>query len=231
MGRRTEAGEPAGASARGVALLMVLVAVALLSLATLLPLRQEQQAAWRERERELLFIGDQYRRAIASYAAATPGGVPQGPKALADLLEDKRYPSPRRHLRRLYADPMTGRADWMLLMEQGAIAGVASRSPRVPLKHSGFAEADRDFADASSYAEWKFVAKVAAAPVPPATTPPQTPPVTPPAQSPGSPPSTDRRTECGRLYSATLNRCGLDPATALACRNAARDAFLACLRG
>lgn len=229
MARRTAAGEPA----RGVALLMVLVAVALLSLATLLPLRQEQQAMRRERERELLFIGDQYRQAIASYAAATPGGVPQGPKTLADLLEDKRYPSPRRHLRRLYADPMTGAADWTLLMEQGAIAGVASRSAREPLKHSGFSAADRDFADAGSYAEWKFMAKGGAgAPVAPAPAPNQ-PPAPPPSlpSPPTATPGSDKRNECGRAYSTALNRCGLDPASALACRNAARDVFLNCLKG
>src|ERR1700680_2086784 len=54
--------------------------------------------AQREREQELLFIGGAYRAAIASYYAA---GAHQFPQNLSDLLEDKRFPEPRHHLRRL----------------------------------------------------------------------------------------------------------------------------------
>src|SRR4029453_6215729 len=61
-------------------------------------------AVQREKEAELLFRGEQYRDAIASYYKKEQ----RYPAKLADLLEDKRYPMPVRHLRRLYLDPITG---------------------------------------------------------------------------------------------------------------------------
>lgn len=225
-----------------MALVMVLVAVAVLSLASLIPLRNQQQAVQRERERELLFIGNQFREAIASYVAATPGGVPQFPKTLSDLLEDKRFPNIRRHLRRVYADPMTGLPDWTLLMEQGAIVGVASRSARLPLKRGNFAAGDREFANAASYADWKFMPGPAlsaavstnadgSAPPPVAGTPNSNTPA--PAQpvTPAPPPVLDHRVECARAYSSALNVCVQDQATASECRARARETYLACLHG
>jgi type II secretory pathway pseudopilin PulG len=217
-----------------MALVMVLAAVTVLSLATLVPLRSEQQALQRERERELLFIGGQFRQALASYAAASPKGAPQSPKTLAELVEDKRFPGVRRHLRRVYADPMTGKADWTLLKEQALIIGVASSSARVPLKHSGFALAERDFAEAATYADWKFVhtqgaASVAAAgeaPAPASPLPGATLPTTPVA-NPGS----DKGGDCLRAFMMALNQCGRDPATSAQCRIQAGVAHRACLRG
>jgi type II secretory pathway pseudopilin PulG len=107
----------------------------------------------RDKEAELLFVGNQYRTAIGRYAAG--GGYPQ---ALADLLEDKRTPVPRRYLRRLYPDPMTGQADWQLITApNGGIIGVASNSQNKPIKVAGFAPADAAFEKAECYCDWKFV--------------------------------------------------------------------------
>ncbi len=235
---------PARCRHRGAALLVAILAVALVSLATLLPLRQQQTLAQRERERELLFVGNQYRQALARYAAATPGRVPQFPLTLEQLVEDVRQPRPLHHLRRLYPDPMTGRADWLLIRDQGAIVGIASRSERAPLKRKGFAAADRAFDGAESYGQWRFVAPptttLAAAQAPAAPSPdPGVPPPggglppgagVPPPQRP--PPSADRRSECLRVYSQAINRCFLaEPALAPGCRNEARLAMLACLGG
>ena len=125
----------------------------------------------------------------------------------------------RRHLRRLYADPMTGRPDWVLVKEREAIVGVASRSTRTPLRRSRFDLADRHFADAASYADWQFVHRVAAVPVAAVPAP------------PGASPDTSRRAQCLATYGSALNRCGQDLANAAACRGQARETFLACLRG
>ena len=62
-------------------------------------------ATQREKEAELLFRGEQYREAIASYYKKEQ----RYPQSLEELLEDKRYPMPVRHLRRLYRDPSPGR--------------------------------------------------------------------------------------------------------------------------
>jgi type II secretory pathway pseudopilin PulG len=111
----------------------------------------------RERERELLFVGDQYRNAIAAYYLGTPGGAHTYPQALEDLLLDRRYPTVQRHLRRLYADPLTGKAEWGIVSApQGGIMGVYSLAAGKPIKHRGFRDKDRSFEDAVSYADWKF---------------------------------------------------------------------------
>jgi type II secretory pathway pseudopilin PulG len=107
----------------------------------------------RGREAELLFVGDQYRLAITHYVAG--GGFP---RQLTDLLEDTRSPVPRRYLRRLYPDPMTGQPDWQLITEPGGgIVGIASSSQGKPIKVAGFEPNDAAFANAECYCDWKFV--------------------------------------------------------------------------
>lgn len=125
----------------------------------------------RERERELLFVGDQFRRAIASYHAGA-AGKNQYPQTLEDLLEDRRHPNPVRHLRQIYRDPMTGKAEWNLIVEQERIIGVSSRSEDKPIKVAGFAERYQDFATAPSYAAWRFIHRPPQPKAPPSSNPP-----------------------------------------------------------
>jgi type II secretory pathway pseudopilin PulG len=107
----------------------------------------------REREAQLLFVGDAFRSAIASYYA----NGRQLPQELEDLVEDQRTPLPRRYLRRIYLDPMTGRADWQLLRDpDGGIFGVASSSLRTPLKRANFPAEDAEFEKAERYCDWLF---------------------------------------------------------------------------
>lgn len=109
--------------------------------------------ARRDREAELLFVGDQFRQAIGRYYSN--GGV--FPRSLDNLLEDKRVPFPRRFLRRVYPDPMTGIADWQLVQApDGAIMGVASSSQGKPIKVAGFRPVDATFENAQCYCDWKF---------------------------------------------------------------------------
>lgn len=116
-----------------------------------------QIEAQREKEQMLLFVGDEYRRAIQSYAEATPAGHPQYPETLEALVKDARYPYIKRHLRRLYSDPMTGSKEWGLVKIQNRISGVFSLSDKAPIKKSGFPEIYETFAVASDYRDWKFI--------------------------------------------------------------------------
>jgi type II secretory pathway pseudopilin PulG len=110
-------------------------------------------AVQREREAQLLFAGHAFRSAIESYYASGR----QLPRELDDLVQDTRVPLPRRHLRRIYLDPMTGQADWQILRDPGGgIIGVSSASQRAPLKRAGFAEQDAQFEGAECYCEWRF---------------------------------------------------------------------------
>lgn len=123
-------------------------------------------AAQREKERELLFVGHQFRDAIASYYLRSPG-VNAFPRSLDELVEDRRFPMPQRHLRRIYADPLTGKADWGLVKApDGTIMGVHSLSEEAPVKTGNFDSADAAFEDATQYAKWLFVFKPQTAPAP-----------------------------------------------------------------
>ncbi len=116
-----------------------------------------QTEVQREREKELLFIGEQYAMAIGSYFESTPGGSKQYPASFDDLLQDHRFPGVRRHLRKLYSDPITGGETWGLIKQQGRITGVYSLALQRPLKKAEFSAAWTAFADADSYAAWKFI--------------------------------------------------------------------------
>jgi len=112
----------------------------------------------REKEKELLFVGNQYRQAIGRYFLATPGNIKQYPYRLDDLLKDARRLNTRRYLRRLYADPITGSSEWGLVKAaDGGIMGVYSLSEDEPVKTSNFRGLDKDFEDKKSYAEWWFI--------------------------------------------------------------------------
>ena len=142
--------------------------------------------AQRAKEGELLHIGDQFRRAIGRYYERTPGAAKGFPQSLEELVRDKRYPGVQRYLRRIYVDPMTGKAEWGLIKGPGgAIIGVHSLSEQKPLKTSGFKLADVGFADKERYAEWEFVYQPA--PIP------QKPPAgaKPVAEPPGAAPAGD----------------------------------------
>ena len=122
-------------------------------------------ASQREKERELLFVGDQYRRALESYLKAASPGAAKAPKSLDDLLLDPRFPHTVRHLRRLYPDPITGKSDWGLLRDtHGGIVGIHSQSEKAPFKVDGFPAAYQDFAGKSEYRQWVYSAILQAAP-------------------------------------------------------------------
>jgi hypothetical protein len=109
-----------------------------------------------EKEKQLLFVGEEFRNAINSYYASTPGPAKVYPATLNDLLLDKRMPNIKRHLRKIYLDPITGKADWGLVIQQGCIVGIYSRSGLPPYKQKGFNLIEAEFAGAKSYQEWVF---------------------------------------------------------------------------
>ncbi len=146
----------------------------------------------REKESELLFVGDQFRRAIGLYNAGAAGY----PHRLEDLLKDPRFPDVRRYLRKVYSDPMTGRPEWGLVKGDGdAIIGVHSLSEAEPLKKKGFSKLDNSFEGKSKYSEWVFAARAGQAaaitPVPASPTQPGAAPQ--PSATPSVTPSVIRR--------------------------------------
>jgi len=158
-------------------------------------------AAQRDKEQELLFVGNQFRQAIGTFYEGTPGAAKQFPRKLEDLLQDQRYPALRRHLRRIYADPMTGKREWGLVSApQGGIMGVYSLSQAQPIKSGGFALRDRQLEGGRErYADWQFTYAPAATPAAaPATTPAAAAtPAAPPAAAPAAAVSSANRKPAG----------------------------------
>jgi type II secretory pathway pseudopilin PulG len=134
--------------------LLIVIAIAGIGMSAVGVLWQTEMR--RERELELFHIGTEFREAINSYRDATPGGIKQNPIKLEDLILDKRLPIIKRHLRKLYRDPITNSNSWGLVKEQGAIVGVYSLSQLEPIKKSGFPVEYETFEDAGSYQEWIF---------------------------------------------------------------------------
>ena len=114
----------------------------------------------RQKERELLFVGGQFRTAISQYYLNPKGPQKEYPRRLEDLIKDPRYPATIRHLRKIYADPITGKKQWGLikLPNNGGIVGVYSLSEKEPIKTDNFRPADKSFARKQRYSEWKFAA-------------------------------------------------------------------------
>jgi type II secretory pathway pseudopilin PulG len=168
--------QPCAPRTRGVVLLALMLALAIGGVAALAAMDVASLSRQRERELQLLFVGDQYRKAIQHYFAEAPAGASHVlPSRLQDLIEDDRFPMPVRHLRRLFPDPITGRDEWGLLQVGGRIAGVYSLSAQAPAKQAGFAPAYQHFSGRAAYREWVFAVAplgAMASPSPPAASAP-----------------------------------------------------------
>ncbi len=157
-GRRS----PSGFVLIAVVFLAFVVSLTMVALARLWGLD-----AQREKERDLLGAGRQFSHALASYALATPEGGSEAPGALEQLVLDSRVEPPRRHLRKLPLDPMTGSTDWGTVRTVGgAIIGVHSTSHLRPLAPDNLWPEERTFAGAGEYSQWIFGPAVLRRPLP-----------------------------------------------------------------
>ena len=153
-------GELVRRSARGFTYLGLLVLVALLGIMLAAAGQVAATTAQREREAQLLWVGHEYRAAIARHLRQGRG-YPQTLQELLGSAPDA--PVQQRYLRQLYPDPMTNAVDWVLIPAPGGgIMGIASSSKRAPLKTARFDEADQGFADAKTYGDWAFTFVTAA---------------------------------------------------------------------
>jgi len=112
-------------------------------------------------EEELLEIGAAFSAALDSYAAATPRGGSPYPPSLAELLKDPRSPAVRRHLRKVYIDPLTGKAEWGIVYlgdgETGVVAFHSLSNAR-PLKLANFDSRFKGLDNKEKISEWRFSA-------------------------------------------------------------------------
>jgi type II secretory pathway pseudopilin PulG len=156
------------ASARGYAMVALLVAMSIMALMLGLALPVWQTAIRRERETELVFRGEQYVQAIRLFQRRYAGTFPPN----VDVLVQQRF------LRRRYQDPITG-GDFQpvyagtgptttgdaraagtfrptAFSSRGGIIGVVSTSPETSV---------RLYNGRGRYSEWRFVVTGGATPV------------------------------------------------------------------
>lgn len=114
----------------------------------------------REREKELIFRGLQYRDAIERWSKKNRAPL----KDLKDLVQPTVSAnierSKDRLLRKLYTDPITG-GEFKVLLDPNTkeIYGVASPSNKKPFKADNFPEVIKEFKGKKKYSEWEFVYK------------------------------------------------------------------------
>lgn len=144
---------------RGVMLLAFMIFLAIVGLVVTKTAEVWSTTLAREREQELLFVGEQYSKAIERYYYATPGINKALPATLEELMQDDRFPKPMRHLRQLYPDPMRGGDTWGVLRQGSRIVGVYSLSEQKPIKKAGFDAKYTEFSAAQTYRGWRFMFK------------------------------------------------------------------------
>lgn len=183
---------------QGFTYLSLVILLAIIGLVGAAALKVEALMARAAAEEELLETGAAFSAALDSYAAATPQGKPTQPPTLQDLLKDTRFPTIRRHLRKVFIDPISGKAEWGItyIGDKTGIVGIYSLSQAQPLKLANFDDRFQNFENKQHYAEWKFTANGQGAleratemtGKPPLTLPVTTP-VTAPVTAPGTTPA------------------------------------------
>ncbi len=158
--------------AGGFSYVGLLILLAILGLVAATGLKMGAVVQRTAAEQALLDIGGAFSDALKSYAEASVSGQPDLPASLQDLLKDTRFPVPRRHLRRIFIDPITGSSQWGLtyLQDKDGVTGVYSLSTARPIKRARFAARFSSFEarPARAYRDWIFTAEQAAPPPVPA---------------------------------------------------------------
>lgn len=164
-------------------------------------------------EEELLEIGAQFSEALRSYAAATPPGQPQQPPSLQDLLKDPRYPNPRRHLRKIFVDPVTGKAEWGVLYvgDKVGVLGVYSLSSARPLKVANFDIRFTGMENRERISDWKFLMAGGDGVAPAVLTPPNSMTGSPSLFGPGSTPGAPNDGKPGAAPGSNEPKVGSGP--------------------
>lgn len=143
-------------TAAGFAYLYLIFLIALLSVAAAATTAIYKYDRIRSEEAELLRIGAEFRQALHRFRDSRPERA--YPASLDELLLDRRSYPYKRHLRKLYYDPVTRKQDWGLVVRAGRIVGVHSISDEAPMKVAGFSAEDAAFEDSVHYSDWIFLA-------------------------------------------------------------------------
>jgi type II secretory pathway pseudopilin PulG len=135
----------------------IIVTVAILGVGLAITGPIWKKVVYIEKEKQLLYVGDAFSKAIESYYEKSPNSAKFLPKSINDLVSDKRFPKPKRHLRKIFIDPMTASKDWGIIYQGQYVVGVYSKSNKIPIKKANFESQYQFFGFARTYQDWKFV--------------------------------------------------------------------------
>jgi len=149
MAPLTTAGRQSGFTYIGVLIGVAILGAMLASLGTVW-----HTMAQRDQEKELLFVGHQFRVALNRYYQNNQ----RYPLRLEQLVQGDNPQVVQRYLRKIYVDPMTRQANWALVTQiDGQIVGIYSLLDKAPIKKAGFRPQDSDFNQKNKYHEWLFM--------------------------------------------------------------------------
>ncbi len=115
----------------------------------------------REREQQLLRIGQVYAQALLAYHRGSPGSDKTWPKDVQELLQDPRMLGTVRYLRAPYTDPMVpGQPFALIRAADNTIRGVQSTSTATPFHEGPVDLGVTALPPAQHYADWQFIPKV-----------------------------------------------------------------------
>lgn len=149
---------------RGFAYLSLLIFLVILGVVSAAAMHWGAVMYRRSAEAALLEVGQEFSNALNSYSLATPNGQKTAPISLQELLNDRRNPGlVQHHLRKIYADPLTGSSEWGLEYseEDHRITGIHSRSGQKPIKQAGFPPHLKALSGKDAYSDWIFTAETA----------------------------------------------------------------------
>lgn len=154
-------GKPRRRTQAGFTYLAVLALVALLGVALAEVGTRWADRVQRDREQQLLRIGQLYAQALLAYHRGSPGSDKTWPKDVQELLQDPRMLGTVRYLRAPYTDPMApGQPFALVRAADNTIRGVYSTSTAAPF-HEGPVDLGVVFlSPAQRYADWQFIPKV-----------------------------------------------------------------------
>ncbi|MDT3779799.1 hypothetical protein PJI16_19750 [Nitrospira sp. MA-1] len=135
----------------GVTYLLVMMLVVVMSIGTMEVTQQWSVIMQRDREAELQFRGTSIAKAIERFVADWEIQKSTRPNQWPRTLEELTKKSPKRYLRKSYADPITGNKFALIKIGQ-EIHGVRSTSTETPYNQN-------DFKGAKTYQAIRFEAK------------------------------------------------------------------------
>ena len=127
----------------GLIYVALLLAVTLTGGLSAIGMKVAQTQQQRSAEADLLAIGLEFRKALQSYAEATPNGLPNTPVTLTEL--------------RIYHDPFTGKAEWGIVRgSDQRILGIHSLSKTPTFKRENFPPELAALSGSQRHADWVF---------------------------------------------------------------------------